>query len=59
MKTIIAVTYFNIGVDVLGFIKHWVHEHSVSVNDKRKTIGNSYKPKNKIDYTFNVNQFQV
>lgn len=59
MKTIIAITYFNIGVDVLGFVKHWIHEHSVSVVDKRKTSGNSYKPKNKIDYAFNVNQFQI
>jgi len=58
MKTIIAITYFNIGVDVLGFVKHWVHEYYVCVHDKRKTSGNLYNPKSKIEYTFHVTQFQ-
>lgn len=59
MKTIIAITYFNIGVDVLGFVKQWVHEYSFSIKDKRKTAGNMYKPKNKVDYEYNVNQFSL
>lgn len=57
MKTIIAITYFNIGVDVLGFVKHWVHEYYVLVKDKRKTSGNMYNPKKNIEYEFYVNQF--
>lgn len=59
MKTIIAVTYFNIGVDVLGFVKHWIHEHSVIIKDKRKTSGNLYKPKSKTDFMFNIIQFEL
>lgn len=59
MKNIIAITFFNIGVDVLGFTKYWVHEYFVTVKDKRKSFGNLYNPKNKIDYIFNVNQFEV
>jgi len=58
MKTIIAITYFNIGVDVLGFVKYWAHEYYCVVKDKRKTSGNLYKPKNKIDYIFNTTQFE-
>jgi hypothetical protein len=26
MKTIITIFYFNIGVDVLGFPKNWIHK---------------------------------
>lgn len=59
MKNVICIVSFNIGVDVLGFVKHWIHEHSVYIVDKRKTSGNSYKPKNKIAYAFNINQFQL
>lgn len=59
MKTIIAITYFNIGVDVLGFVKHWIHEDTVFMADKRKTSGNLYKPKNKTEYIFTINQFQL
>lgn len=59
MKTIIVIAYFNIGVDVLGFVKFWVHEHSTNLKDKRKTAGNLYKPKNKLEYTYHVNQFEV
>lgn len=59
MKTIIAITYFNIGVDVLGFVKQWVHEYCVHSEDKRKSMGNLYKPKNKTQHTFYVNQFSL
>lgn len=58
MKTIVAITYFNIGVDILGFVKYWVHEHSIIFKDKRKTSGNLYKPKSKTEYFFNLKQFQ-
>lgn len=59
MKKIIAITYFNIGVDVLGFVKHWVHEYSYCLNDKRKTLSNLYKPKSKHEFLYFVNQFQL
>lgn len=59
MKKIIAITYFNIGVDVLGFPKFWTHEHEVSVKDKRKTSSNLYKPKNKLDFIYKINQFEA
>lgn len=58
MKTIIAITYFNIGVDVMGFVKQWAHEYYCVVKDKRKTSGNLYKPQSKSEYIFNINQFE-
>lgn len=59
MKTIISVIYFNIGVDTLGFIKHFVHEYSVRTIDKKQSSGNMYKPKHKTFNTFTVKQFYL